>query len=202
MATTQEKKLLKIQASLFQNDGASSQLAEAFARQWQAGNPEGQVISRDLAAEPVPHLDLARFQSLITPEAERSAEQKAVVSYSDALIEEIASADVLVLGIPMYNFSVPSTLRAYFDHIARAGVTFQYTPEGPEGLLKGKKAVVFITRGGYYGEDHSQTAFVRQFLGFIGITDVEIVHAEGLAMGDEAKEKGLGSAREKITQLV
>lgn len=194
-------KLLKIQTSIFQNDGQSSQLAEQFVKNWQARNPDGQVISRDLAAEPVPHLDLARFQSFITPAEERTAEQKAVVSYSDALIEEIASSDVLVLGIPMYNFSVPSTLRAYFDHIARAGVTFQYTPEGPEGLMKGKKAVVFITRGGQYGEDHSQTAFVHQFLGFIGITDVEFVHAEGLAIGDEAKEQALNAAQARIAEL-
>lgn len=194
-------KLLKIQTSIFQNDGQSSQLAEQFVKNWQARNPDGQVISRDLAAEPVPHLDLARFQSFITPAEERTAEQKAVVSYSDALIEEIASSDVLVLGIPMYNFSVPSTLRAYFDHIARAGVTFQYTPEGPEGLMKGKKAVVFITRGGQYGEDHSQTAFVHQFLGFIGITDVEFVHAEGLAVGDEAKEQALNAAQARIAEL-
>ncbi|SHE57198.1 FMN-dependent NADH-azoreductase [Microbulbifer donghaiensis] len=194
-------KLLKIQTSMFQNDGQSSQLAEQYTKNWQARNPDGQVISRDLAAEPVPHLDLGRFQSFITAAEERTAEQKAVVSYSDALIEEIASADVLVLGIPMYNFSVPSTLRAYFDHIARAGVTFQYTPEGPEGLLKGKKAVVFITRGGYYGEDHSQTAFVRQFLGFIGITDVEVVHAEGLAVSDEAKDHALNAAQARIAEL-
>ncbi|SDZ80819.1 FMN-dependent NADH-azoreductase [Microbulbifer marinus] len=194
-------KLLKIQTSIFQNDGQSSQLAEQFVKNWQARNPDGKVISRDLAAEPVPHLDLARFQSFITPAEERTAEQKAVVSYSDALIEEIASSDVLVLGIPMYNFSVPSTLRAYFDHIARAGVTFQYTPEGPEGLMKGKKAVVFITRGGQYGEDHSQTAFVRQFLAFIGITDVDFVHAEGLAVGDEAKEQALNAAQARIAEL-
>lgn len=195
-------KLLKIQTSIFQNDGQSSQLADQYVKNWQTRNPDGQVIARDLAAEPVPHLDLGRFQSFITAEEERSAEQKAVVRYSDALIEEIASADVLVMGIPMYNFSIPSTLRAYFDHIARAGVTFRYTPEGPEGLLTGKQAVVFITRGGHYGEDHSQTAFVRQFLGFIGITDVEIVHAEGLAVGDEARDKSLLAARERIGQLV
>jgi len=198
---TEQKKLLKIQASLFQNDGASSQLAEEFTRQWLARNPQGQVVNRDLAAEPVPHLDLARFQSFITPDEERTAEQKAVVRYSDALIEEIASADVLVLGVPMYNFSVPSTLRAYFDHIARAGVTFRYTPEGPEGLLKGKKAVVFITRGGFYGEDHSQTAYVRQFLGFIGITDVEFIYAEGLSIGEESKRTSLDAARERVARV-
>jgi FMN-dependent NADH-azoreductase len=195
-------KLLKIQTSLFQNDGQSSLLAGQFAERWQARNPGGRVVSRDLAAQPVPHLDLARFQAFITAPAERTAEQRELVSYSDALIEEIASADVLLLGIPMYNFSVPSTLRAYFDHIARAGVTFQYTPEGPRGLLTGKKAYVFITRGGFYGEDHSQTAFVRQFLGFIGITDVQFVHAEGLAIDEASKEQSLTAAREKIAQLV
>lgn len=194
-------KLLKIQTSLFQNDGQSSQLAEQFASRWLARNPGGRVVSRDLAAGPVPHLDLARFQAFLTAAEERTPEQQQVVAYSDALIEEIASADVLVLGIPMYNFSVPSTLRAYFDHIARAGVTFRYTPEGPEGLLKGKKAYVFITRGGFYGEDHSQTAFVRQFLGFIGINDVEIVHAEGLAINEDSKEKSLAGARGKIEAL-
>ncbi|AMX02571.1 FMN-dependent NADH-azoreductase [Microbulbifer thermotolerans] len=200
--THREQKLLKIQTSLFQNDGVSSQLADEFARQWQAQNPQGQVITRDLGAEPVPHLDLARFQSFITPEEERTAEQKAVVNYSDQLIAEITSADVLVLGIPMYNFSVPSTLRAYFDHVARAGVTFRYTPEGPQGLIKGKRAVVFITRGGFHGEDHSQTAYVRQFLGFLGITDVEVVHAEGLSVSQDAKENSVKTAREKIAELV
>lgn len=201
MATSQ-KTLLKIQASLFQNDGASTQLSNEFVEAWQGKNPDGRVVSRDLAAEPAPHLNLARFQSFLTAEEERSDEQKAVAAYSDGLIEEIRSADVLVLGIPMYNFSVPSTLHTYFDHIARAGITFRYTENGPEGLLKGKKAFVFITRGGVYGEDHAQTAFVRQFLGFIGITDVEFVHAEGLATGDDAKALSLADAREKITQLL
>ncbi|WP_308367420.1 MULTISPECIES: FMN-dependent NADH-azoreductase [unclassified Microbulbifer] len=192
--------LLKIQTSLFQGDGQSSQLAEQFARNWQARNPDGRVVSRDLAAEPVPHLDAQRFQAFITPPDERTAEQREMVKLSDSLVEEIAGADVLVLGVPMYNFSIPSTLRAYFDHIARAGITFRYTPEGPEGLLKNKKAYVFITRGGFYGEDHSQTALLRQFLGFIGIADVEFVHAEGMAVED-AREGSLAAARDRIAQL-
>ena len=194
--------LLKIQTSLFQNDGQSSQLAEAFASQWLANNPGARIVSRDLAAEPTPHLDLARFQAFTTPAEERTDEQRAVAEYSDQLIEEIKAADVLVLGIPMYNFSVPSTLSTYFDHIARAGITFNYTPNGPQGLLTGKKAYVFITRGGLYGEDHAQSAYVRQFLGFIGITDVEIIHAEGLAMSEESKEQALDSARARIAQVV
>lgn len=193
--------LLKIQTSLFQNDGQSSQLADTFASQWLANNPGARIVSRDLAAEPAPHLNLARFQAFTTPAAERTVEQQAVAGYSDQLIEEIKASDVLVLGIPMYNFSVPSTLSSYFDHIARAGITFNYTPEGPKGLLTGKKAYVFITRGGFYGEDHAQSAYVRQILGFIGITDVEIIHAEGLAVNEESKQQALENARERIAEV-
>lgn len=194
-------KLLKIQTSLFRKDGQSSQLTDQFAEQWLAANPGGEIATRDLAAEPVPHLTLERFQSFASDAAERTAEQQAVVDYSDALIDEIRSADVLVFGIPMYNFSIPSSLHAYFDHIARAGVTFRYTENGPEGLLNGKKAHVVITRGGVYGDDHPQTNFIRQFLGFVGIDDVAFVHAEGLATGDESRRKALETAQEQLAQL-
>ena len=199
--TTQNRKLLKIQASLFQNDGQSSLLTSEFAQNWLAANPGGEIIVRDLARNPVPHLDLERFQAFNSDPASRTPAQQAVVDFSDTLIDEIRSADVLVFGVPMYNFSVPSSLHAYFDHVARAGVTFEYTAEGPKGLLTGKKAYVVITRGGFYGEDHAQTNFIRQFLGFIGIQDVEFVHAEGLAVGDEAREQALSSARAQLAQL-
>ncbi|WP_237064975.1 FMN-dependent NADH-azoreductase [Microbulbifer guangxiensis] len=190
--------LLKIQTSLFQQDGQSSRLADSFASQWLEKNPGGTVTSRDLAAQPVPHLDMERFQAFTTPEEERTPAQRAVADFSQALIDEISAADVLVLGVPMYNFSVPSTLSTYFDHIARAGITFRYTPDGPQGLLTGKKAVVFITRGGIYGEDHAQTAYIRQMLGFIGITDVELIHAEGLAVGEDSRQQALESAQQKM----
>ena len=199
--TSPTKKLLKIQTSLFQNDGQSSLLTSEFAENWLAANPGGEIILRDLARNPVPHLDPERFQAFTSDPAARTPAQQAVVDFSDSLIEEIRSADVLVLGVPMYNFSVPSSLHAYFDHVARAGVTFEYTAEGPRGLLTGKKAYVVITRGGFYGEDHAQTNFIRQFLGFIGIHDVEFVHAEGLAVGDEARELALKSARKQLAQL-
>lgn len=198
---TEPKKLLKIQTSLFQSGGQSSQLTDQLAERWLAAHPGAEITTRDLVAEPVPHLTLERFQSFISDAADRSPEQQAIVDYSDKLIEEIRQADVLVLGVPMYNFSVPSSLHAYFDHIARAGVTFQYTPEGPVGLLKDKKAYVVITRGGFYGEDHAQTNFIRQFLGFIGISDVEFIHAEGLAADETAKNDSLSAARERIEQL-
>jgi FMN-dependent NADH-azoreductase len=112
-------------------------------------------------------------------------------------------ADVIVLGLPMYNFGVPSTLKAYFDHIARAGVTFKYTEKGPVGLLTGKKAYVFATRGGLYlgTPRDTETKYVRDFLAFLGIDDVEFVYAEGLAMGDASKDKALVSANEAIERI-
>jgi FMN-dependent NADH-azoreductase len=194
--------LLKLQSSLFSKQGQSSALTDQFAELWLKQNTNGQIVTRNLASEPVPHLDQARFSALTTPKDQRTEEQESIVAYADTLINEIKNADVLVLGVPMYNFSVPSVLRAYFDHIARAGVTFRYTANGPEGLLTGKKAFVFITRGGYYGEDHSQSDYIRQFLGFVGITDVQIIHAEGLGISEEAKLKGLSEAREKIPALL
>ena len=195
--------LLKINASLFSTNGQSSQLAERFAAAWQASHPGARVVERDLTTHPVPHLDAARFTAfLVQPEA-RSAEQQAVVAFSDALIAELRAADVIVLGLPMYNFGIPSQLKAYFDHLARAGVTFRYTANGPEGLVTGKKAYVLAARGGVYAgtPKDSQTAYVRDFLGFIGITDVEFVYAEGLNMGDESKSAALAKAHQSLAAL-
>src|SRR4030095_15468134 len=132
----------------------------------------------------------------------RTSEQQAVVAYSDALIEELRSADTIVLAVPMYNFGVPSTLRTYFDHIARAGVTFRYTSAGPEGLLAGRRAYVFVTRGGIYdGSADSQAPYLRQFLRFIGL-ETEFVFAEGLGHGEESRQKSLATAREQIAGLI
>ncbi|MBL8268216.1 FMN-dependent NADH-azoreductase [Steroidobacter sp.] len=195
--------LLQINASLAGANGESSRLAQRFVADWQAQHPEGRVITRYLASEPVPHLTAERFQAFLSKPETRTAEQRAVSDYSDALIEEIKSADTIVFAVPMYNFSVPSTLRAYFDHIARNGVTFRYTATGPEGLLKGKQAYVFITRGGFYADAaDTQTPYLRQFLGFIGITDVKFVFAEGLGMGDDTRTKSLTAAHSAIEELL
>ena len=195
--------LLKIQASLSGSTGQSSQLADRFAQQWLASHPGGRVITRDLATDAVPHLTADRFQAFLAKPETRTPPQQADVDYSDELIAELKSADVVVFAVPMYNFSVPSTLRAYFDHIARIGVTFQYTAEGPRGLVQGKQAYVFITRGGIYPEAaDTQTPYLRQFLGFIGITDVQFIHAEGLSMGEEPREKSLAGARHTIAKLL
>nr|WP_298718684.1 FMN-dependent NADH-azoreductase [uncultured Steroidobacter sp.] len=195
--------LLQINASLAGANGQSSRLAQRFVTDWQARHPETRVITRDLASEPVPHLTAERFQAFLSQPDARTEEQRALSAYSDALIEEIKSADTIVFAVPMYNFSVPSTLRAYFDHIARAGVTFRYTAAGPEGLLKGKKAYVFITRGGFYADAaDTQTPYLKQFLGFLGITDVSFIFAEGLGMGDETREKSLAQAHNAIGELL
>ena len=195
--------LLKINASLFSANGQSSQLTERFAAAWQASHPGSRVVERDLAANPVPHLDGARFMAFLAKPEERSAEQQAVVDFSDALIAELRAADVIVIGLPMYNFGIPSQLKAYFDHIARAGVTFRYTANGPEGLITGKKVYVLATRGGVYAgtPQDSQTAYVRDFLGFIGITDLEFIYAEGLNMGDESKNAALAQAHQSLAAL-
>ena len=194
--------LLQINASLAGANGQSSRLADRFVSEWIAKHPGGHVIKRDLAADPVPHLTAERFQAFLSEPEARTAEQKAVSEYSDALIEELRNANTIVFAVPMYNFSVPSTLRSYFDHIARAGVTFRYTANGPEGLLKGKKAYVFITRGGIYSNGvETQTPYLKQFLAFIGITDVQFVYAEGLHMGDDVRQQSLNAAHQAIGEL-
>jgi FMN-dependent NADH-azoreductase len=196
--------LLQINASLNNGNGQSSQLANQFVAAFRKRRPDAKIIVRDVAAaDPVPHLDAERFGAFTTTPAERNARQRAVVAYSDALIDELRQAEVIVLGLPMYNFGVPSQLKAYFDHIARVGVTFKYTDKGPVGLLTGKKAYVFAARGGLYAGTpmDTQTGYVRDFLGFLGLTDVEFVYAEGLAISPQSREAGLAKAAAEIARL-
>jgi FMN-dependent NADH-azoreductase len=197
--------LLQINASLNNGNGQSSRLANQFVAAYRRRYPGAKIVERDVAAaEPVPHLNAERFGSFITKPEERSAAQHAVVAYSDILINELKQADVIVLGLPMYNFGVPSQLKAYFDHIARAGVTFKYTEKGPVGQLTGKKVYVFAARGGIHAGTpiDTQTSYVRDFLRFLGMDDVEFVYAEGLAISPESKEAGLARAAAEIERLV
>jgi FMN-dependent NADH-azoreductase len=197
------KNLLLLNTSIFSDGGESSRLANAFVAARKAIEPGLKVVVRDFAKDPVPHLTGEGFQGFLAKPEARTAGQARIVAYSDSLIEEIRRADTIVLGLPMYNFSVPSTLKAYFDHIARAGVTFKFTDKGPVGLLKGKKAYVFAARGGVYlgTTADTQTAYVRDFLAFLGITDVEFVYAEGLAMGEAPKKAALANAEAAIAQM-
>ncbi|MGQ0655132.1 MAG: FMN-dependent NADH-azoreductase [Betaproteobacteria bacterium] len=197
------KTLLQIRSSLFAGDGQSSRLADRFVAAWRAANPQGRVIVRDLAREPVPHLDGARFRAFLAKPGERSAEQQGVIDYSDGLIDELRRAGVVVLGLPMYNFGIPSQLKAYFDHVARAGVTFRYTEKGAEGLLTGKQVYVFAARGGLYAGTpaDTQTPYVRDFLAFVGMRDIEFVYAEGLAISPSSKDESLAKAHAHIDRI-
>jgi FMN-dependent NADH-azoreductase len=195
--------ILKINSSIYGDAGQSTQLGNQFVEALREREPHALLIERDVGTEPLPHLDALRFGAFLAKPESRTAEQSAVVETSDALIGELRAADVLVLGVPMYNFSIPTQLKSWFDHVARAGVTFKYTDTGPVGLLTGKKAYVFATRGGAYAgtAKDTQTQYLRQFLGFLGIADVEFVYAEGLAMGDASREASLAKARHAVQAL-
>lgn len=195
--------ILQINTSLFSEQGHSSQLTRQFVQAWQANHPGDRVILRDLAATPVPHLTAERIQALATPAEERSPGQQAIADYSDELIGELQQADVIVLGLPMYNFGVPSTLKAYFDHVARAGITFRYTENGPVGLLGEKTVHVLATRGGAYKDTakDTQTVYIRDFFNFLGLHDIRFIYAEGLNMGAEKQAAALADAQTQIARL-
>lgn len=197
------KTLLLIHTSLKGPESLSSSLASDYVTQWQANNPDGRLISRDLASNPVPHLTAERFAAFTTAADERNAEQQSVAAFSDELIDELQQADEVLIAVPMHNFGIPSTLKAYFDHVARAGLTFRYTADGAVGLLTNKRAIVFATRGGkYVGTPlDTQTSYMKTFLAFLGIDDTEFVYAEGTAMGDESLKAGIQSARQQIRAL-
>ena len=194
------KTILQLNSSILSDNGQSSRLADEFV----AALPYAEVIKRDLARDPVPHLDAERFGAFIAKPEARTLKQDAIVAYSDGLIGELKRADTIVIGLPMYNFGLPSMLKAYFDHVARAGVTFKYTEKGPVGLLTGKKVYVFAARGGNYAGTarDTQTAYVRDFLAFLGITDVEFVYAEGLAISEASKADSLAKARATIPAIL
>lgn len=194
--------LLQVNSSLFGNNGNSSLLSQEFVQHWKAQNPTGEVVLRDFAKEDIPHLDATRVQALFTPAENRTPEQQAVVDYSDKIIAEIKAADVIVIGVPLYNFGIPSTLKAYFDHIARAGVTFKYTETGPVGLLENKPVYIIATRGGVHkGQPtDTQSQFLSNFLGFVGLKDVHFIYAEGLNMAQ--KELAFDEAKKAIEQEI
>lgn len=192
--------LLQLKTSLFANEGQSSRLTDEFAKEWLRVHPQGRILTRDLASTPIPHLTAERFQAFSSKPEERTPQQQAAVDSSDALIAELHAADEIVIGIPTYNFGIPSTLKAYFDHIARAGVTFRYTASGPIGLITGKKVHIVAARGGVYAGTpaDSVTAYVTTFLSFLGLSQVRFVYAEGLAIDAEQKQTALQKAEREI----
>ncbi|EWH09964.1 Flavodoxin-like fold subfamily protein [Catenovulum agarivorans DS-2] len=197
------KKILRVNSSLFGNNGSSTQIIDNLVKQLADKLGETNVVTRDFSKEPVPHLDGEWVSALMTPAAEKSAEQSAKTQVSDTYIAEVVEADYIVIAAPMYNFNVPSMLKAWFDHLARAGVTFKYTENGPVGLVDDKPVYVVTTRGGMHkGTDRdTEVQFIRTFLAFIGLTQVEFIYAEGLNM-QAHKEQALENAKEQVSQLV
>lgn len=196
--------ILELHSSARVDGSHSSQLARALVAGLQAANPGAHLTVRDLAAQPHPALDEPALQALFTPAEQRSPEQSARVALDDALIAEVQAADVLVLGAPMYNFGVTTQLKNWIDAIARAKVTFTYTEQGPKGLLTGKKVYVVLARGGLYRDTpaDTQVPYLRTVLAFLGMTDVEFIYAEGLAMGPDAERQGLASAQAQIEAVL
>ncbi|KKB05254.1 FMN-dependent NADH-azoreductase [Pantoea anthophila] len=195
-------KVLVLKSSILAGYSQSGQLADFYVEQAKAQGKD--VTVRDLAANPIPVLDGELVGAMRPSDTPLSPRQQEALDLSNALIEELQAHDEVVIAAPMYNFSIPTQLKNYFDLIARAGVTFRYTEAGPEGLVKGKKAVVITSRGGIHKDTPTDllTPYVKLFLGFIGITDVEFVFAEGIAYGPEVASKATAEAKDAIKQIV
>ncbi|MEH6397912.1 MULTISPECIES: FMN-dependent NADH-azoreductase [Pantoea] len=194
-------KVLVLKSSILAGYSQSSQLADFYIEQAKAQGKE--VTVRDLAANPIPVLDGELVGAMRPSDTPLSPRQQEALDLSDELIAELQAHDEVVIAAPMYNFNIPTQLKNYFDLIARAGVTFRYTEAGPEGLVKGKTAVVISSRGGIHKDTPTDllTPYVKLFLGFIGITDVEFVFAEGIAYGPEVASKATAEAKDAIKQI-
>jgi FMN-dependent NADH-azoreductase len=200
--------LLFVSSSLFGDASQSRTIAREFVDRWVRTHPGTKVQVRSLGADTIPHLTLETFKAAAVAADTRSPAESRAAYLADTLIEEVEAADIVVIAAPMYNLSIPSTLKAWIDHIARAGRTFRYTAHGPEGLLKGKKVFVVTGRGGVYsGESPAkaydfQEPYLRAALGLLGLVDVNFIHVEGLAMGPDAPAAAHARARAVIEGLL
>lgn len=194
---------LVITSSILAESGQSIALANRFIEQANT-RVNIDVTQRDVVKNALPHLDISELGAWQVAGAERTAEQQALASRSDELLAELRATDVLVIAVPMYNLGIPSQLKAWFDRVLRAGETFRYTETGPQGLVEGKRAIILAARGGQYAgtEFDSQTPHLKTMLGLMGITDVNVVYAEGLNMGEQQRAAALKEAFQAIDQLV
>jgi FMN-dependent NADH-azoreductase len=196
--------VLVINSSAAREGSVSRVLVEETVARILDANPFAKVVRRDLGETPVPHLTVATLDGVRgTPSTPAELEARAL---SDALLGELRAADTIVIGAPMYNFGIATTLRSWFDYVLRAGETFSYSAEGPKGLLTGKRAVVIESRGGLYSEGPAnaidfQEPYLRHLLGFMGLTDVTFVHAEKIGYGPEARAAALVHAKARIATL-
>ncbi len=198
--------ILLIQSSSNLASSVSRDLSETYVKDYVAAHPGTTVTERDLVASPLPHLGVDLLGGMFGKPETLTEAQKTALALSDTLVDEVEAASLIVIGVPMYNFSIPSALKAWIDHVIRAGRTFHYTAEGPRGLVTGKKAVLFLAAGGVYSDGpykpyDFQESYLRAILGFIGITDVTVVRAEGLALGADSATKAVADARAQAAAL-
>lgn len=198
------KNILVLNSSVMADDSVSKVLVEEAVAELLEKNPGAQVVRHDLGEQPIPHLDSATVAGVRG--VPQSAAETAARTLSDKLIAELRAADALVVGAPMYNFSIPTGLRSWFDYVLRAGETFQYTESGPKGLLENKQVILIESRGGLYSEGPAQSMdfqepYLRTLFGFMGLNDVVFIHAEKIGFGPEAREAAMAGAKEEIAQL-
>lgn len=194
--------LLRIDSSASQSSN-SKYLAEQYQNKWLANHAEGTIINRDLSVHVPNHISEAMIGAMYTPAESRSEEQIAHLANSEQYLAELKAADTLLISVPMYNFGIPSTLKAYLDHIARVGETFVYTENGPKGLLEGKQAVIILTSGGNYTQSplsdwNHVTPYLKTLLNFIGISDIEIIVAPNMSGGEADKQASLNQAEQTL----
>ena len=196
------KNILVIESSPRGEASFSRKLTHAIVEKLQAKDATAKITSVDLSKNPIPHLDESHLAGFFAPPENRTDANKTAIRHSETSLAQVMAADTIVIGVPMYNFSIPSTLKSWIDHIARAGQTFQYTPTGPEGLVKGKKVYLAIATGGVYSSGPYKTNdftenYLRAVLGFMGMTDLTAFRVEGLAVPDQ-KDAALAKAIESI----
>jgi len=200
-------KLLHLDSSILAHNSVSRQLTAAVVEAVRQKHADVSVSYHDLAAQPIAHLSGEIVGAHFTAEADWSETQRRESALSNALIEEFLAADVLVIGAPMYNFSIPSQLKSWIDRVAAAGRTFTYTENGPKGLAGGKKVVIVSSRGGVYSTEQGQLMdfqedYLRTVLGFLGIQDIEFIRAEAVNMGEDKRATAIHAAKDSISKLV
>jgi FMN-dependent NADH-azoreductase len=191
------------------SNSVSRKLTRQFAEDWKSLNPNGRIVERDLSDGTVPYLNEPWIEAAYTPESNRTEAQRGLLALSDKLIDEILAADIILLGIPMHNFSVPASFKAWIDQIARAGKTFSYTNQGPKGLIPShKKVVAVLSRGGVYAAEGAhgaldfQVSYLRQILALVGLTDVTFIHADRQSMGGQAAQLATENAIRQMSSVV
>jgi FMN-dependent NADH-azoreductase len=201
-------KLLHIDSGILGTASVSRQLSANAVAEWRTQHPNTEVVYRDLVAQPLTHLTGEQLFAAAADASQQSPEMRSILAESEKVLQEFLDADIVVIGTPMYNFSIPSQLKAWIDRIAIKGKTFAYTEQGPKGLAGGKTVIIASARGGVYGAtspvaawDH-QEAYLKAVFGFLGVTDLRFLRAEGLNMSPEQKEKAIHEANGSVANLV